>query len=57
LAADVMLSTVIVALEKAVPMHTVSVDTGKTPLSQFVTVVHLLSPAVPTQLMLPVQAT
>src|SRR5580700_7491264 len=45
-----------VVLAKVVPMQAVSVETGNTPLSQFVTVVHWLSPAVPTQLMLPVQA-
>ena len=51
-----MLPMVMVLLAKLVPMHTVSVDTGKTPLSQFVTVVQLLSPPVPVQLILPEQA-
>jgi hypothetical protein len=51
LAAD-KLGIVIVA-EKELAMHTLSVETGTAPLLQLLTVVHLLSPAAPVQLLLP----
>jgi len=53
--AALMPAIVMVALEKVDPMQTVSLAAGNTPVSQFPTVVHSLSPAEPFQLMLPEQ--